>query len=145
MEPNALTHAAGYEFLVPLMDSEDITALPSLSGTSLGQSEHQAAACNHGDRRTRTDRSVLREKWPEFEYTHVPVLAKERYKKPVKLCWTVHSYTVLTPCQHVRCLFYFSSTLWLILQLLCKSIGTHSAIPCYRLSKRTYLKLIKYV
>lgn len=111
MEPNALTHAAGYEFLVPLMDSEDITALPSLSGTSLGQSEHRVAVCNHGDRRTRTDHSVLREKWPEFEYTHVPVLAKERYKKPVKLCWTVHSYTILTPCQHVRCLFYFSSTL----------------------------------
>ncbi|GAA6101984.1 uncharacterized [Tachysurus ichikawai] len=71
MEPNVLTHAAGYEFLVPLMDSEDITALPGLSGTSLGQSERQAAVCNHGDRRTRTDNSELGEKWPEFECTHV--------------------------------------------------------------------------
>lgn len=53
MEPNALTHTAGYEFLVPLMDSEDITALPSISGTSLGQSECQASVCNHSDRRTR--------------------------------------------------------------------------------------------
>lgn len=71
MELNALTHTAGYECLVPLMDSEDITALPSLSGTSLGQSERQAAACNHSDSRTRTDRSVVGEKWPEFECTHI--------------------------------------------------------------------------
>lgn len=62
MEPNALTHAAGYEFLVPLMDSEDITALPSLSGTSFGQSERQAVVCNHSDKRTSTDCSSLGKK-----------------------------------------------------------------------------------
>lgn len=67
MEPNALTHAAGYEFLVPLMDSEDITALLSLSGTSPGQSERQAVVCNHGDGRTCTDRSAPGEKWLESE------------------------------------------------------------------------------
>lgn len=83
MEPNALTHTAGYEFLVPLMDSEDITALPSISGTSLGQSECQASVCNHGDRRTRTDHSVLGENGPSSS----ALMSIERDGR--KLWWTV--------------------------------------------------------
>lgn len=130
MEPNALTHTAGYEFLVPLMDSEDITALPSISGTSLGQSKRQAAICNHSDRRTRTDRSMLGEKMAAVRvHSRRRALDEKRWKKPAMLCSSVHSYTIFTPCQNVRCLFFSCITVTNITA----NAGTPSPITSYLL------------